>query len=77
MVLDGFLEDFLQGPCAAWGKDDTSKGKCQDVVLAQAVLKELGDVCRKRCRGLMPIEPGGNAQTGIFLLRILVDDAEG
>ena len=74
MVLDGFLEDFLQGARAARGEDDAAKGQRQDVILAQAVLKEFGDVGSKRCRRFVAVNPGGNAQADELLLRVLLDD---
>ena len=74
MILDGFLEDFLQGARTAWSKDDAAKGQRQDIVLAQAVLKEFGYVSGKRRRGFVTVNPGGNAQADELFLRLFLVD---
>ncbi len=48
VVLHRLLEDFLQGARTARRIDDAAEGQGQDVVLADAVLKEFGNVCSKR-----------------------------
>ena len=49
VVLHRFLEDLLQGACTAWSVDGAAEGQGEDVVLANAILKEFGDVGGKRC----------------------------
>ena len=77
MVLRGFLEDFLDGAGRTGGEDDAAAGDVQEGILAHAVDEELGDVRGEGCGGLMAVEPGRDAETAVFHLRIPGADGKG
>ena len=76
MVLNGFLEDFLQRACAAWRIEDSAFGYRQDAILADAVVEILGNVGGEWSGGLMAVQPGGDAQAQVVILRITLANAK-
>ena len=76
MILHGLLEHLLHRACTSRSEHNTSEGHRQDGVFTDAVVKVFGNVRGKGRRRLMTVEPGGNAQTVVFLLREPLDDLE-
>jgi len=58
IIPDAVLEDFLQRAGLAGREDDAVRGERDQAVLADAVLKILGDVDGERRRRLVPVIPG-------------------
>ena len=77
VVLYCILEDFLKRSGTTRCIDDAAKGKSQDAVLANAVLKELGNVRCKRRGWLVTIKPRGYAKAHIRPLWILAAHRKG
>ena len=72
VVLGGVLEDFLESAGAAGGVDDASEREGQEAVFAEAVFEKFCDVGCEGGRGLVAVEPGGDAEAlvwpaGVFL----------
>ena len=76
VILHGILEHLLHGACTPRRIDDTSIGQCEDIVFADTVLEELGNMGGERCGRLMTVEPGGDAKADILILRVLSHDME-
>ena len=76
MILHGILEHLLHGACTPRRVDDAPIRQCEDIVFADTVLEELGNMGGKWCGRLMTVEPGGNTEAYILILRILSHDME-
>ena len=76
MVLHSLLKHFLHRARTARREHNTPESYRQDRVLANAIVKILRNVRGKGSRRLMTVEPRGNAQTVIPLLRISPDHLE-
>ena len=77
MVLYGVLEYFLHGASASWRVDYTAKGKGENGVFADAVLKELGNVGGKGRWGLMTIQPCRKAEAFVLALGVFAYHLKG
>src|SRR5699024_1689265 len=64
MVLSDLLKYFLVVARTTRSKYDSSFCQSEQTFFPDAVCEILGDVGGKWGRGFMPVQPGGNSQTG-------------
>lgn len=76
MILRGILEYFLYRTSTSWRINDAAECYCQDCIFANAVVKELSDVRRKRSCRLVTVEPSRNAKALELVLGEAFYDSE-